>query len=283
MEMHLDVERQALLENDVILGNALVEMYTKCGALGRAKQAFDKIRTPDMLSWTILIAGYIDGGHGEEAMKCFEQLRCKSISPNPVLLTYGIKACGMIGASGRAEEIHGEIRSQGLLKKDLVIGNTLLDMYARRGSLERAKEVFSELPVRDVVAWTSLMAGYTQVGETDNAFLLFEKMLGEGISPDTVSFLVILAACARKRLLDKSWTYFEAMSRCYGITPGPHHHACVLDVMGRCGHLDQALEMIKGSRLRSDVVLWRGILGSCRHWGNVNLGLESFEHAKQFK
>ena len=279
VEIHLAIERQALFKKDIILNNALIEMYIKCGSLNLAQQVFDKIQTPDMVSWTILIGGYVEHGHGEDAIKCFERFRSEGISPNAFLLVYIMKACGMIGASEKVEEIHAYIESQGLLEKDLVIGNTLLDIYAKCGSLEKAQEVFAGLPVRDVVAWTSLMTGYTQLGETENVFIIFDRMLGEGISPDKISFLVVLTACTRKGLLDKSWTYFEAMSQHYGIAPSIHHHACMLDVLSRSGHLHKALEIIKESEFRSDLVIWRSILESCRNWGNLKMGLEAFEHA----
>ena len=94
-----------------------------------------------------LIAGYVQHGYGEEALKCLEQMRRDRISPNSITLSSSLKACGLIGAKDKGIEIHNYITRKGLLEKDVVLDTALVYMYAKRGLLPKALRVFNILPV----------------------------------------------------------------------------------------------------------------------------------------
>ena len=276
--VHAEIARTRILKDDIYVGTALIDMYVKCGCNTKAQQVFDELSVQDVIAWNVLSSGYTENGHGQKALQCFEKMKDQGVSQNAITFVNTLRACASICDSDKGEEIHAEIERKGLLE-DAFVSNTLVDMYARCGALTKAQQVFNKLRVQDVISWTSLMSGYAQLGDSENVFIIFDRMLGEGISPDKISFLVVLTACTRKGLLDKSWTYFEAMSQHYGIAPSIHHHACMLDVLSRSGHLHKALEIINESEFCSDLVIWRSILESCRKCGNLKMGLEAFEHA----
>ena len=152
-------------------------------------------------------------------------------------------------------------------------------MYAKCGSLTRAEQVFDKLPVRNVVSWTSLMTGYVQIGEYETVFRVFDKMLGEGVKPNLITFVVVLHACSQTGLVSKSHTYFEAMSKDFGIIPTLEHHAGLVDLLCRVGQLDKAVSIIKKMPFSPNLVVWNTVLGACRYNGNVELGKHAFEHS----
>ena len=93
----------------------------------------------------------------------------EGICPTVVTISCVLKACIIVGSLEIVEEIHAEVRKQGLLQKDIVLGTTLLDMYAKCGALDKAREVFERLPGRDVVSWNALISGYDRHGLGEDA------------------------------------------------------------------------------------------------------------------
>jgi pentatricopeptide repeat protein len=252
-------------------------MYARCGLFGIAHEVFEKLPMRDVISWNALIAGYAEQGRIDDALKCFDQMQLAGMPPNFVTFVCCLKACARIGAIDRGDEIHAMVERRGFLAKN-PIGNTLIDMYAKCGVLGKAQQVFDKLPIRDVVSWTALMSGYARVGESDCVFHSLDEMLGEGVKPNPVTFLVVLNACSRKGLFGKCQTYFEAMSKEHGLAPTVEHLSCIVDLLGRAGHIHNALMMAKRMPFAPNAVLWHSILGACRSSGNVSFGEHVFEH-----
>jgi pentatricopeptide repeat protein len=275
--MHAEIERQGLLDTDVAVGNSLVDMYARCGLLGIARKVFEKLAVRDVVSWNALIAGYAEQGQIDDALKCFDRMQLAGMPPNLVTFVCCLKACARIGASDRGAEIHAMVETRGLLAKN-PIGNTLVDMYAKCGLLGKAQQVFEKLPMRDVVTWTALMSGYARIGESDCVFHSLDEMLGEGVKPNPVTFLVVLNACSRRGLFGRCQTYFEAMSEEHGIAPTVEHLGCMVDLLGRAGRIHSAFIMAKRMPFAPNIVLWRSVLGACRSSGNVSFGKHVFGH-----
>lgn len=278
-ELHIDIEKKGLLQRNVLVGTILVDIYAKCGLLKSAQHVFDCLPARDAVSWTALISGYSDQGYGEEAIKCFEKMQFEGVFPDAVAFLSSLKACGNIGAIEKGVEIHAEIERQGLIEKDAVIGTTLVDMYGKCGLLAKAQQVFDQLRVWDVVSCNALMTGYAQLGQSENVSLIFDRMLGENIKPDPVTFIIVLSACSRRGVFHNNETFFDAMSKDHGIIPSLEHHACMVDLLGRAGRLDMASEMIKKMQVCPNLVIWHTILSACRKWGNLDCGTQAFEHA----
>ena len=154
-------------------------------------------------------------------------------------------------------------------------------MYARCNALLKAEQVFNMLPIQDVVSWTALIAGYAQNGEHETVFKLFNKMVGEGIKPNLVTFIVILNACSFLGLLDKGRMYFETMGVSYGICPTLEHHTCIVDLLGRIGYIESAMKAIQAMPSCNHLPMWFSLLGASEKWGNVQLGRLVFNHVVQ--
>ncbi|KAI5058728.1 hypothetical protein GOP47_0026898 [Adiantum capillus-veneris] len=277
--LHTDVERFGLLETDLFVGNTVVAMYASCGSLARAQQVFDILHRRDVVTWNAMMVAYVKQGLGGEALELVDRMQLEGVAPSAVTFICSLKACGSIGAWDVAAEIHAEIERQGFLETDQYIGNTLVDLYAKWGVLAKAQEVFDKLPFQGVVSWTALMKGYAQLGESESVFSTYEKMLGKGIKPDPVTFVVILSTCSRSRLHTKSQTFVDVMSEQYGITPSLEHDNCVVSLLGHTGELDGALSLINQRPLCSNLGTWRIVLDDCAKLGNTRLGKQAFEHA----
>jgi pentatricopeptide repeat protein len=280
-EIHAEISRRKCQGKDPLVGNALVDMYAKCGELAQAQKVFDELPIRDVVSWTALISGYVQGGDAEEALNCFEQMLQGGFSPNSVTFLCILNACSSLGSIGKGKEIHNDVLREGLLKKHSLLGNALVDMYAKCGLLIKAQEVFDELPVRDVTAWTTLIAGYAQLGRDELVVELLKKMLEEGMEPNGVTLTVMINACSHAGLPDIGHIYYEALSTCFGIIPSSEHYACLVDLFSRAGQFDEVMMVIKNMPIRDYLPVWNALLGACQRCGNVGLGRSAFEHAIQ--
>ncbi|KAI5063694.1 hypothetical protein GOP47_0022241 [Adiantum capillus-veneris] len=275
-DIHAELERLGWLKMDPSVSSVLIDMYINFGLLAKAKDVFDKLPVRDVVLWTAIISGYAENDQGEEALGLFKLMLCEGVSPNEVTLLCSLKACSSIGAADQGRELHIEIERKGLLGKEPLVGNTLVDMYASCGLLGKAQQVFEKLPFRTVVSCTALMAGYAQLGLSENVFQIYERMLLECIKPDSILFVVILNTCSRQGLLDESDTYFNVMSKEFGIVPREEHHYCMLDLVCRAGQFDKAERIVMKHPQYDDLVPWRTVLSACRNFGNVHFGRHAF-------
>ncbi|KAH7365213.1 hypothetical protein KP509_18G014200 [Ceratopteris richardii] len=277
-EIYHQIEGKCL-ESDLVVASTLVHMYAKCGELSLAREVFDKVSVRDAILWTSLMAGYAENGQGEEALDLLEQMQLEGVSPNAVTYVSGLKSCGSTGSIDKGTEIHMEIERQGLLEKDLVLGNTLIDMYTKCGLLSRAQQVFNSLPVKDVISWNVLLSGYSQLGKGGDVGNVLEKMLTQNIRPDMVTFIIVLSACLRAGLLHKSETYFENMSKEFGILPSIKHRTCLVDHFCRAGQLDKATTIMRNMSSCPNLVMLRTLLRASRNCDDIEFGREAFQHA----
>ena len=193
-ELNVEIYKRGLLENDLILGNALLDMYATIGLLVDAQEVFDMLQVRDQITWNALISGYAEHGDGNQALICFEAMQNDGISPNAATFILCLRACGNIGAPEKGEKIHRQIIRRGLLEQDISLGNAIIDMYMKCGSIAMAQDVFKELPSRDVISWTTLIAGYVEHGFGKEALHCFAQFKYEGLSADPVMFACILKA-----------------------------------------------------------------------------------------
>eukprot|EP00250_Pteridium_aquilinum_P025238 c30404_g1_i1 orf=1-531(+) len=153
-------------------------------------------------------------------------------------------------------------------------------MYAKCGLLSKSQEVFDTLSTRNIFAWNSLITGYAQSGNVEKVLSLLNKMSGEGIRPDRVTFVSVLNACSHTGTLEKGATYFNAMSENYGIAPGVKHHTCLVDLLGRAGQIERAAQIIKETPFHPDSVMWVSVIGACQKWGCAEVARQLLEQAE---
>ncbi|MCO5554424.1 hypothetical protein L7F22_007954 [Adiantum nelumboides] len=156
-KLHREASISGLDKNNVFVGNALVNLYAKCGALRTAQELFDKLHVRNEVSWTALLAGYAEHGFFKEAFSCFEQMQGEGIHPNAITFSSILKACANSRNLEKGQELHNLVLRDHLLADHIEVGNALVDMYAKCGAMQKAQEVFDELPTRDVVSWNALI------------------------------------------------------------------------------------------------------------------------------
>ncbi|KAL5565543.1 hypothetical protein UlMin_028707 [Ulmus minor] len=255
----------------VLVGNALVDMYTKLGNLDWANQVFDGIPKKDVISWTSLVTGYANNGSPERAIQLFCDMKVTGISPDQFVIASILSACAELTILEFGQQIHASFIRSGL-HSSLSVDNSLVTMYAKCGCIEDANRVFDYMPVRNVITWTALIVGYAQNGRGRESLQFYDQMIATGTNPDFITFIGLLFACSHAGLLENGRSYFESMEKVYGIKPGPDHYACMIDLLGRSGKLNEAEALLDQMDVKPDATIWKALLAACRVHGNIELG-----------
>jgi len=258
-------------QRDLVSWNTIVSGYAQYGFLDQALKLFEKMPQRNVVSWTSMIAGFAKHQYNEEALSMFYKMQGAGIRPNQFTFASVLPACADLATLEQGEEIHEEVIRSGF-QSNCFVGNALVDMYAKCGSIEKARYVFDRMLQRDVVSWNVMIAGYAMHGFGRQAIQLFEQMLQFGISPEHATFVGVLSACCHAGLVDEGWRYFYCMSQYYHITPTVEHYGCMVDLIGRAGHLDEAQDFINKMPMEPDAAVWGALLGACRIHTNVEIG-----------
>ncbi|XP_027104555.2 pentatricopeptide repeat-containing protein At2g33680 [Coffea arabica] len=258
-------------ESHMYIMTALVDMYAKCGNIEDAQKGFECLQEPDIVLWTSMIGGYVQNGDSESAINLYCQMQMKNIVPNELTMASILKACSGLAALEQGKQMHAQSVKYGF-SLEVPIGSALATMYAKCGNLEDGNIVFWRMPARDVVSWNAMISGHSQNGRGAEALELFEEMRMEGTEPDYVTFVNVLSACSHMGLVDEGWGYFRMMFDEFGLMPGVDHYACMVDILGRAGRLNEAKEFIESANIDHGLALWRILLSACRNYRNYELG-----------
>lgn len=256
---------------DVVSWNAILAGYARDGQVDICEKLFDEMPERDAISWSTMIMGYVQGGKLEEGLGLFREMRDKGIVPNEAALVTALSASAQLGLLEHGREVHSTIKD---LKFPLSVSlrTALIDMYAKCGCIYLSRQLFDEMPQRDAFAWNAMICGLAIHGLGEEALALFQRFTHEGLHPVNVTFVGVLSACSRAGFVDEGRRHFKSMTENYGIEPEMEHYGCMVDLLGRAGFVNEALELIEKMAVPPDPVLWGTLLGACKMHGLVELG-----------
>lgn len=192
-----------------------------------------------------------------------------TLQPNAITLTAALAACARIGALMCGKEIHAHLLRTGVGLDDF-LPNALLDMYVRCGRMNIAWNLFNSQK-NDVSSWNILLTGYSERGQGSVVVELFDRMVESRVRPDEITFISLLCACSKSQMVKEGLMYFSRMEE-YGVTPNLKHYACVVDLLGRAGELEEAHTFIQRMPVTPDPAVWGALLNACRIHRDINLG-----------
>ncbi|KAG7027181.1 putative pentatricopeptide repeat-containing protein, partial [Cucurbita argyrosperma subsp. argyrosperma] len=258
-------------EKNVVSFTTMIDGYAKAGDMVSARNLFQKAPERDIVAWSALISGYAQNGQPNEAVKTFLEMGSRNVKPDEFVLVSLMSACSQVGNLDLAKWVDSYASKCLVDLRGAHVRAALIDMNAKCGNMERAMDLFEEMPKRDLISYCSVMQGLSLHGCGDQAVSLFERMLGEALTPDEVAFTVILTACSRAGLVDEGWHYFEIMRSKYSMVPSPDHYACIVDLLSRSGRLKAAYELIKSVPAQSHAGAWGALLGACKLYSDSEL------------
>jgi pentatricopeptide repeat protein len=262
---------QSGCESDAFVGSSLIDMYAKCGSMEEASRVFNKLPSRAVVCWTAMNFGHVKCGEGHKALELFQNMQQEGVHPDSVTFVGVLNACASIMALEEGRCAHEQI-IQGGCESDTSVGSSLIDMYAKCGSMEDACRVFNAMPSHDVASWNALLGGFAMHGQAKEALVHFEQMCEEGVHPDHITFVCLLSACSHAGFVDEGLHFYALMTTVYRIPAKLEHYTCMVDLLGRAGHLQEAENMIQGMSCKPNAAVWRALLSACRIHGNVEMG-----------
>ncbi|KAK9949596.1 hypothetical protein M0R45_005113 [Rubus argutus] len=266
--------------SDLFVSNALTDMYAKCGSLDLARNVFN-ISLRDEVSYNTLIIGYSQTTDCSKSLSLFSEMKLVGMMHDIVSFVGVISACANLTAIKQGKEIHGSVIRKHF-DTHLFVANSLLDFYTKSGRIDLATKVFDRISNKDVASWNTMILGYGMLGELDTAISFFEAMREDGVEYDSVSYIAVLSSCSHGGLVEKGKRYFEEMLA-RNIEPTQKHYACMIDLLGRAGLMEEAVELIKGMPVVPDANIWGSLLGACRIHGNIELASWAAEYLFKLK
>ncbi|MQM13381.1 hypothetical protein Taro_046306 [Colocasia esculenta] len=266
--------KKNFLDSDPCLQTSLVDMYAKTGMLACAQRLFEDASARDIVLWSSMVARLAQNGKPCEALQIFQRMMETTVMPNEIILASALLANTQLGTLLHGKSIHGYVIRNGF-RLDVVTYTALLDMYAKCGSIGCAYKVFNEMHVRNVFSWSAIIGGFGAHGMCSKALSLFNQMKLESIAPNSITFVSVLSACSHCGRVQEGRRHFQSMSKDYGITPKDEHYSCMVDLLGRAGLIDEAVNLINDIPAPPGASVWGALLGACRIHKRVQLAEKS--------
>ncbi|XP_016903260.2 pentatricopeptide repeat-containing protein At2g13600 isoform X2 [Cucumis melo] len=271
--------------------NSLITCYEQNGPVDEALKIFvemiecgvepDEVTLASVVSACATISAIKEGctqnGENEEALILFRLLKRESIWPTHYTFGNLLNACANLADLQLGRQAHSHVLKHGFRfqygeDSDVFVGNSLIDMYMKCGSVENGCRVFQHMFERDCVSWNAMIVGYAQNGFGNKALEVFSKMLESGEGPDHVTMIGVLSACSHAGLLDEGRYYFRSMTAQHGLMPLKDHYTCMVDLLGRAGYLEEAKNLIEEMSMQPDAIVWGSLLAACKVHRNIQLG-----------
>ncbi|KAL3724685.1 hypothetical protein ACJRO7_029796 [Eucalyptus globulus] len=267
-------------DSNLFIGSTLIDMYAKCACVADSYRVFHMLPQRDGISWNSIIGACLQNGMFDEGLKFFRLMLKDDVKPGPISFSSIIPACSHLTSLHLGKQLHGYIIRAGF-DYNVYIASSLVDMYAKCGKIEKAKWIFRNMELHDIVSWTAIVMGCALHGHALDAITLFEKMQMEGVKPTYVSFIAVLTACSHAGLVDEAWKYFNCMTQEFKINPGLEHYAAIADLLGRAGRLEEAYDFICSMPSEPPSSLWSPLMTACRVHKNVELAEKVAERILQ--
>lgn len=260
---------------DAVSFTALITGYVSEGHVDDARRLFDEIPAKDVVSWNAMIAGYVQGGRFEEALACFSSMQEADVSPNKSTMVSVLSACGHLGSLELGKWIGSWVRDQGL-GSNIQLVNALVDMYCKCGEIDMARELFDELREKDLILWNTMIGGYSYLSLYAEALALFDLMLREKVTPNDVTFLGVLPACACLGALDLGKWVHAYVDKILKGTNNVSLWTSIIDMYAKCGCVEVAEQVFRSNGSRT-LASWNAMISGFAMNGHAERALAHFE------
>ncbi|XP_068643763.1 pentatricopeptide repeat-containing protein At2g33680-like [Aristolochia californica] len=259
------------------VGNALVTMYAKCGSLDASMQMFESLSEKNSITWSAIITGHAQNDKSEGALRLFSTMHGARVKPSEFTLVGVLNACSNMMALSEGKQIHDYLLKLGYVSQ-IFIRSALVDMYAKCESVNDARKEFDQLQEPDIVLWSSMIGGYVQNGQNEEALTLYGRMEVEHLLPNELTMASVLRACSNLAALEQG-KQVHARTIKYGLGLEIPIGSALANMYAKCGSLQDGNLVFRRMPQR-DVVSWNSMISGLSQNGHGKEALELFENMK---
>ncbi|ESQ28314.1 hypothetical protein EUTSA_v10019580mg [Eutrema salsugineum] len=273
-QLHAHLLVTGRLRSDPLPVTKLIESYAFMGSPDSSRLVFEAFPYPDSFMYGVLIKCNVWSHLLDTAIDLYHRLVSEKTQISKFVFPSVLRACaGSRDHLGVGKKVHGRIIKSGV-DDDAVIETSLLCMYGQTGNLSDAEKVFDGMPVRDLVAWSTLVSSCLENGEVVEALRIFKCMVDDGVEPDAVTMISVVEGCAELG--------------CLRIAKSVHGHITrrmfdfdetlcnsLLTMYSKCGDLFSS-ERIFEKMVKKNAVSWTAMISSYNRGGFFEKALRSF-------
>nr|CAN74807.1 hypothetical protein VITISV_022137 [Vitis vinifera] len=246
-QIHARILKQGVWSN-VLVQTTAIHFYANNNDVALARLVFDEMRKRSSVTWNAMITGYCSQRgkvvcYARDALVLFRAMLVDAcgVKPTDTTMVCVLSAASQLGVLETGVGVHGYIEKTVLAPaNDVFVGTGLVDIHGR------GKE----------------------------ALELLDEMVAYGVKPNAVTFTSLFSACCHAGLVEEGLQLFHSMRSKFGVTPGIQHYGCIVDLLGRAGHLKEAYDFVRGMPVEPDAILWRSLLSACKVHRDVVMGEE---------
>ena len=271
-EIHGQVITNGFSSN-VFAMTGVVNLYAKCRQIDDAYKMFDRMPERDLVCWNTIIAGFAQNGLARVALDLVLRMQEEGQKPDSITVVTVLPAAANIGSWRIGKLIHGYAIRAGF-ELLVNISTALVDMYSKCGSVGTARLIFDRMKQRTVVSWNSMIHGYVQSGDPEEAMAIFQKMLDEGIEPTNVTVMEALHACADLGDLERGKFVHKLVDELklgYDVSV----KNSLISMYSKCKRVDLAAKVFEGLQGKT-IVSWNAMILGYAQNGRVNEALNHF-------
>ncbi|XP_020098061.1 pentatricopeptide repeat-containing protein At2g29760, chloroplastic-like [Ananas comosus] len=264
--------------SDTYIQNTLISMYSSCGCLSSACKVFDKMaEKKTLVSWATTIAAYTKWDRAAEALDLYRRMEFESVKPNEITLVNVLVACARARDLETGKRVHQYIEANGL-GFDMVLWAALLDLYCKCGRVSVARQLFDEMPERNLFCWNIMIKGHVEDSDYKEALALFRDMQLIGVKADKVTMASLVLACSQLGALELGkWlhVYINRENVDVDVVLG----TALVDMYAKCGCVETAIRVFEDMP-KKDVMTWTALIGGLAVCGHGEKALEIFKEMK---
>nr|KYP57618.1 hypothetical protein KK1_003883 [Cajanus cajan] len=297
------------IKPNVYVHCAVIDMFVKCGSLEDARSVFEEMPDRDLASWTSMICGTMWNGELLEALSLFRKMRSEEgLKPDSVVVASVLSVCGRLEAVKLGMALQGCAVRSGF-DSDLYVSNTVIDMYCKCGDPLEAHRVFSHMLYRDVVSWSTLIAGYSQnrlyqeksvfgcmsdkdimvwnsmivgynlVGDFESAFFTFRRIWEAEHRPNSITLVSVLPICTQLGALRQGKEIHGYVTKS-GLGLNVSVGNSLIDMYSKCGFLELGVKVFN-QMMERNVITYNTMISACGAHGLGEKGLAFYEQMKE--
>uniref|UniRef100_A0ACD5V078 Uncharacterized protein n=1 Tax=Avena sativa TaxID=4498 RepID=A0ACD5V078_AVESA len=271
-QLHALAAKLALALAHTVVANSLLHLYASYGLPDTAIALFRHIPAKSLVTWNTAIDALASNGDHLGALGLFREMqRDAGLAPDAYTVQSVLTACAGAGSLSLGVYAHAlllrELGGDGdgkAMSRDVLINNSLVDLYGKCGAVDLARQVFDRMPKRDITSWNLMILTLANHWCVRDSVDLFDWMTRvESVVPNTITFVAVLSACNHGGMVEEGIRYFERMVSEFGIRLRIEHYGCMVDILARAGFIEEALDVMSGMNCRPDAIIWRSLLDAC--------------------
>ncbi|MBA0819719.1 hypothetical protein Gohar_019630 [Gossypium harknessii] len=270
VQIHSYMIKCGFMSDDYVV-SCLIATYGKCGSCNESRRVFSDVDKTSVMHLNAVLNTLVNADCHVDSLDLFRNTVDSKLEVDSKTFSVVLKACSAMTDLEQGRGIHSLALKSGF-HQDCFVETAVIDLCCKCGNISDAERAFRYASVDNLAAWNAMITGYAQHGCYNEAFKLYDRMTVCRIEPDEITYLGLLTSCCHAGLLQEAQSYMNSMVECHGLIPHLEHYACMVDLLGRVGLLEDAKKTIDEMPIEPDAQIWQILLSACNIHGNFDMG-----------